>query len=123
MKTRKTINTTLSERESLIGMTDSAWQKQFYELRQVVNPSKDKNMKTSYPVRVNGRCEKSNCGDTQWQNYCRFINDILKNIRLGERDYCYHIYQIKELLRFEHDKLVTEWLPEHQCFEVSLRAH
>lgn len=91
MKTRRTINTALSERESLIGMTDSAWQKQFYELRQAVKPSMNKSMKTSYPVRVNGWYEKSERVDTQWQNYCRFINDILKNIRLGEKDYCYHI--------------------------------
>lgn len=33
--------------------------------------------------------------------YCNYINDILRNIRSGEHDYCYRIYQVIELLKFE----------------------
>lgn len=33
------------------------------------------------------------------KNNCAYINDVLKNIRNGQVDYCYFIYQIMELLK------------------------
>lgn len=38
---------------------------------------------------------------TTYEYYRKFINDVLRNIRNGETDYCYELYQIRELLRFE----------------------
>lgn len=60
-------------------------------------------------------------GDTQYQYYCRYINDILWSIRHGKVDYCYYIYQIAELLRFEHDRLQAVYLEQEHCFRLSLR--
>lgn len=104
-------------------MTDNEWQKYFSILKLVIHQSSEKRMKYSYSVLVNGHYDNSYfiySGDTQWQTYCKFINSVLVAIRNGEPDYCYHIYQISDLLRFEHDRLRAVWLPEYQCFEVSL---
>ena len=43
----------------------------------------------------------NNIDTTQDGYYCNYINDVLRNIRNGERDYCYHIYQVTELIKFE----------------------
>lgn len=48
-------------------------------------------------------------GKTNWQEYCNFINSILDNIRLGQIDYCYYIYQIMQLTKFHYDKLKTKY--------------
>ena len=59
-------------------------------------------------------------GKTQYQCYCDFINDVLNSIRRGKPDYCYYIYQIAELLKYEHDRLQAVWLEEERCFKLSL---
>ena len=118
----KTVNP--SERKIPKEMTNSEWQQYFNILRLMVQQGTDKRMKYSYSISVNGRYDKSYfvySGDTQWERYCKFINSILSAIRKGECDYCYYIYQISDLLRFEHDRLKAVWLPEYQCFEVSLK--
>lgn len=38
-----------------------------------------------------------------YEYYRRFINDVLRNIRNGNVDYVFRLYQIQELLRFEPD--------------------
>lgn len=104
-------------------MTDKDWQKHFNELRNEIKPSSERRMKTSHSISVNNRKDNtyfSYHGDTEWQYYCKFINSVLGVIRSGQCDYCYHIYQIADLLKFEHDRLKAVWLPEHQCFKVSL---
>lgn len=98
-------------------MTNMEWQLRFATLRDSVQPSNQRNMKLT-TGRQNTYGEYQ--GDTQWECYCKFINDILRTIRKGERDYCYHEYQICDLLRFEHDRLMAEWLPHHKCFVVFL---
>lgn len=40
-------------------------------------------------------------GSTDYQNYCRYINDVLSTIRQGQEDFCYYIYQIVDLYRYE----------------------
>lgn len=75
---------------------------------------------------VNGQTDESTYyGETQYSNYCSFINSILRTIRGSggkppQHDYCFFIYQITDLLRFEHDRLRTRWIPEYECFEVWL---
>lgn len=54
---------------------------------------------------------------TTYEYYRKFINDILRNIRRGKTDYCYELYQIRELLRFEPD-LQVEY--SDRTFAVSL---
>lgn len=113
----------LFNRKKRIDMTDYDWQIYFNELRNKIKPSSERHLKSSGSISINGYNDFSQftyCGDTQWQYYCKFINSVLSTIRSGECDYCYHIYQISDLLKFEHDKLKTEWLPKQQCFKVSL---
>lgn len=52
-----------------------------------------------------------------YEYYRTFINDILTNIRKGNHDYAYHLYQIKDLLQFEPD-LHVEY--KDDLFEVYL---
>lgn len=59
-------------------------------------------------------------GKTQYQYYCDFINDILSNIRKGGIDYCFYIYQVAELLKYEYDKLQVRYLEKEKCFRLSL---
>lgn len=113
-----------SDKFLLKEMTNSDWQKYLSVLKLIVRQSTEKSMKCSYPTLVNGYYDYSYStysGDTQWQSYCKFINGVLRTIRKGECDYCYHIYQISDLLRFEHDNLEAVWLPEFNCFEVYLK--
>lgn len=58
-------------------------------------------------------------GQTQYQCYCKFINDVLRCVRKHQVDYCYFIYQIKELLKYEPD-LQAKYLEELNCFKVWL---
>ena len=55
------------------------------------------------------------CGATNWQDYCSYINDVLKNIREGQVDYLYFIFQIEELLRFHLQDLRTKYVPDGGC--------
>ena len=48
-------------------------------------------------------------GCTSWQSYCSYINDVLNNIRMGQIDYCYYIFQIMELARFHYNTLRTKY--------------
>ena len=59
-------------------------------------------------------------GKSQYQYYCDFINDILSQIRKGKIDYCFYIYQIADLLKYEHDYLNATWLEKESCFRVSI---
>lgn len=105
-------------------MTDKMWQEYFESMKLLTSQSKERKMNTSKTVlKVNGRNLESQCtydGETQWERYCQFINSILRSIRRGECDYCFNIYHITDLLRFEHDRLRTRWMPDSQCFQVWL---
>lgn len=52
---------------------------------------------------------------SQYQMYSKFINDILKFIRKGDKDFAYYIYQIEDLLRFEPE-LKTKYIRDGQGF-------
>ena len=119
----KNVNPT--ERNIPDEMNNSWWQEYFNSLKLIVAQSSNKRMRCGNRyATVNGKNEMSYFvydGDTQWERYCKFINDVLSTIRRGETDYCYYIYQIADLLRFEHDRLQAVWSPEYECFEVSLK--
>lgn len=110
-------------------MTNEQWQDYFSIMKQKVKPGKDKWMK-SYVARVsvNGylidTCSEK-YGETLYSRYCQFINSVLHTIRGSKseppsHDYCFYIYQIADLLRFEHDCLNVVWRQEDRYFEVWL---
>lgn len=99
-------------------MSDDFWQRQFEELRAKTPQSIDSRMrKASNPLEFYAAEYK---GLTQFQQYCSYINSILRSIRSGETDYCHYIYQIQDLLKYEHSNLKTKYLPKDQCWEVYL---
>ena len=98
-------------------MSPEEWQTYFRALRMMVEPSKLKKLPRKENYASEGQVYY---GETLWQQYCKFINDVLRFIRSGEEDFCFFIYQIAELLRFEHDRLRTEWIPRLGCFRVWL---
>ena len=108
-------------------MTDKQWQQYFSLLKQMISQGSEKRMKSSFAKStVNGVAEQSKySGETSYIYYCQFINSVLHTIRgtssePPRHDYCYFIYQIAELLRFEHDRLKVIWKPDYRCFEVWL---
>lgn len=95
-------------------LTDETWQKEF-EIRKLFITPYDKKVQ-----KLGGRFSKEsargtaeNCrtydGCTNWQSYCTFINDILRNIRAGQVDYCYYIYQIMDLAKLHFHDLKTKY--------------
>lgn len=125
-KIRELDNISSLNKKIPIEMTDEEWQIYFSKLRDKIKPSSERCLKTSYSIWINGYKSYTYfkyCGDTEWQYYCKFINSVLNSIRRGESDYCFHLYQISDLLKFEHDRLKAIWLPEYQCFEVSLELN
>ena len=97
-------------------LTDEKWQKEF-EIRKIFVKPVSKDIKRF--------CQKSKCsketgywneetmgtyhGATNWQEYCAYINDVLRNIQSGQIDYCYYIYQILDILKFHYDDLRTKY--------------
>ncbi|WP_285814931.1 hypothetical protein [Thomasclavelia cocleata] len=95
-------------------LTNKKWQKEFNIRKMVINPH-DKNhtrMVGKYSIE-SGKWNEETMGEyhgcTNWQEYCSFINDILSNIRMGQKDYCYYIYQIMDLARFHFNTLRTKY--------------
>ncbi len=95
-------------------LTDETWQKEF-ELRKLfITPysSKTKKLGGRFSRESTDRSEDNPHtydGCTNWQSYCSFINDILYNIRGGQVDYCYYIYQIMDLAKFHLHDLKTRY--------------
>lgn len=96
------------------GLTDEKWQKEF-ELRKIfITPySKDVKKLGGKYSRESGAWNEETQGIyhgcSNWQQYCSYINDVLKNIRSGQIDYCYFIYQIEDLLKFHYNTLRTKY--------------
>lgn len=97
-------------------LTDEKWQKEFNIRKLFVKPV-DKSIKrfgqkNSFSEETgywNEETMGTYHGATNWQNYCSFINDVLSNIRAGQIDYIYFIYQIMDLLKFHYDDLRTKY--------------
>lgn len=98
-----------------LNLTDEKWQKEFDIRKLFITPYKDGHIKkligSYYSEKGSWNKETSNTyyGCTNWQSYCSYINDILKNIRSGQVDYCYFIYQIVDLLKFHYEDLRTRF--------------
>lgn len=95
-------------------MTDEKWQREFNIQKMFITPfSKDIIKFDRKYCRESGRWNEETQGtyhgETNWHSYCRYINDILNNIRRGQVDYCYYIYQILDLLKFHYNDLRTKY--------------
>lgn len=97
--------------------TNKEWLSDFENLKRTVIPAQEDRMREIPDTSSYG----SYYGKTQYQNYCSFINNILRNIRRGEVDYCYYIYQIADLLKYEKERLEVQWLQFERCFRISLK--
>lgn len=110
-------------------MTDAQWQQYFSVMKLLIKPSKTRKMKCTAANMVINGCNMDGKieykGDTSYMNYCKYINSVLSTIRgehsdVPRHDYCYFIYQIADLLKYEHDRLRTKYMSENECFEVWL---
>lgn len=93
-------------------LTDEKWQKELNIRKLFVNPTILKKMQGKYSKESgmwNEETQREYDGVTNWQSYCSYINDILSNIRAGQEDYCYYIYQIMDLLKFHYNDLRTKY--------------
>lgn len=95
-------------------MTDEKWQKEIKIRKTFITPYPNNitKMTGKYSKESGKWNEESNgtyYGCTNWQSYCSYINDVLRNIRKGKIDYCYYIYQILDLLKFHYSDLKTKY--------------
>lgn len=96
-------------------LTNEKWQKELNVRKLFVTPYKDGRTKklTGKHYKESGQWNNEKKGSydgcTNWQSYCTYINDVLKNIRAGQIDYCYFIYQIMDLLKFHFEDLRTRY--------------
>lgn len=95
--------------------TSEQWLSDFEELKSKVKQAQEREMRVMPDVSLYG----SYHGKTQYQQYCSFINNILRTIRRGGIDYCFYIYQIQDLLKYE-ERLKVIWLQSEGCFRLSL---
>lgn len=97
-------------------LTNEKWQKEFNVRKLFITPI-NKNIKrfgqkNAYSEETgywNEETMGTYHGATNWQEYCSFISDVLKNIGAGQIDYCYFIYQIMDLLKFHYNDLRTKY--------------
>lgn len=96
-------------------LTDAKWQKELPIRKLFITPYKNGQTKKlcGRLTEETGSWHEQNQshydGCTTWQTYCTFINDVLKNIRAGQIDYCYYVYQILDLLKFHYEDLRTRY--------------
>ncbi len=94
-------------------LTDKKWQNEFAIRKMFIIPYKkarflcSKNTRESYAW--NEETMGIYHGKTMWQQYCSFINDILRNIRNGKKDYCYFMYQVLDIAKFHLSDLQTRY--------------
>lgn len=95
-------------------LTDEKWQKEFKLRKIFITPYKKsvKKLGNHFSKETGNRNKETDCeycGKTNWQEYCSYINDVLSNIRAGQTDYCYFIYQIMDLAKFHYNDLRTKY--------------
>lgn len=95
-------------------LTNEKWQKEFNVRKLFITPypKEVKKLKRQYSKESgmwNEETQGTYYGCTSWQSYCSYINDILNNIRSGQVDYCYYIFQILDLIKFHYEDLRTKY--------------
>ena len=109
----------LNKRRPIDFTSDDMWQDYFSQMKSLVQPSAKKKMDTIRETTSDPNCYH---GQTNEAYYRVYINSILKNIRSGKEDFCYFVYQIADLLKYEPD-LHTEFIPDGEYFVVSLPCY
>ncbi|MFA6729203.1 MAG: hypothetical protein WCS17_13465 [Prevotella sp.] len=105
-----------------IRMNDREWQHYFSIIKTKVKPVQTRNrMEIAMAPLVARQFSGGLTSDheTQYERYCKYINSVLSCIRKGGEDYCYFLYQIIDLVKFE-PTLSAKYLPEEECFKVTL---
>lgn len=92
-------------------LTDKEWQDELAIMKLYITPHKNMTrMGGKYSRGYTKTSEETTYdGITNWQSYCAYINDVLKNIRKGYHEFCYFTYQIVDLLKFHYDDLKTRY--------------
>lgn len=95
-------------------LTDEKWQKEFNLRKMFITPYPKSIKKlggkgSREPGTWNNETQDTYHGRTNWQLCVSNINDILDNIRSGQVDYCYFIYNIMELAKFHYNTLKTRY--------------
>ena len=95
-------------------LTNEKWQKEFNIRKMFITPypkniKKLKGKHSKESGMWNEDIQGTYYGCTNWQSYCSYINDVLSNIRSGQVDYCYYIYQILDIAKFHYDDLKTRY--------------
>lgn len=92
--------------------TNEKWKEEFEIMKLITIPTSETKMSGKYS-RESGFWNEESMGTyygaTNWQDYCKYINDVLSNIRANQVDYCYYFYQIADLLRFHLNELQTRY--------------
>ena len=82
---------------------DAAWQKEFEKMREATVPSdRKKPRQTDYD------------GDHD------LTVDLLASIREGGVDFCFHVWQVGELLKYEKERLRSRWSAKDEMYVVWL---
>jgi hypothetical protein len=107
-------------------MTEKIWQRIFALRKEqtipLINGSKRRMKVIIDRAIVNEWGEYCEDTTTDWKRYCNFINDVLREIRMGKVANCFYYYQIMELLRFHKDDLETQYNKEEKYWEVWLNG-
>lgn len=106
-----------------VHMTDAQWQEKFRLMKQTVRPSGLRRMPGSRICEAVYRPDgwhDTYDGITNWQMYAMYINDTLSQLRLGETAYAWFTYQIRDLLRFEHERLCSRYCPRDRMWTLWL---
>ena len=95
-------------------LTNEKWQKEFNIRKMFITPypkniKKLKGKHSKESGMWNEDTQGTYSGYTNWQSYCSYINDVLSNIRSGQVDYCYYIYQILDIAKFHYNDLKTRY--------------
>lgn len=92
--------------KTLVQMRNEEWQEILSYMKSITLPSSEKRLRRNanniVVVRVFLTLTDTECRyETLDSMYVKYINAVLGQIRKGYIDYCYHTYQIMELLKFE----------------------
>ncbi len=101
-----------TDKRPKLGYTNEKWQTEFALRKKFITP---------YPRDMERlKCPKND--NSQNYRYTSFINNVLKNIKKGEVEYVFYIYQIEELAKFFPNELRTMYLEDSGCWSVWLGA-
>lgn len=102
---------TLKEQEKVLEQIGRAeWESVLLSLRKGISPARKRWMSYDSSVDL-----FSPSGFSIDYFYSEFINDILRNVRRGNIDYCFHLYQVIDLLSYEPEMDIS-WMPEEKMF-------